>query len=39
MEQISEMLSNFLATAAASALRSDAPFGVSERGRSVPFLI
>lgn len=23
-------------TAAASALRSDAPFGVSERGRSVP---
>jgi hypothetical protein len=33
------MLSNFLATAAASALRSDAPFGVSERGRSVPFLI
>ncbi|MEA2678078.1 MAG: hypothetical protein QOJ81_2219 [Chloroflexota bacterium] len=28
-----------LATAAASALRSDAPFGASERGRSVPCLI
>ena len=28
-----------LATAAASALRTDAPFGASERGRSVPFLI
>jgi hypothetical protein len=25
-------------TAAASALRSDTPSGVSERGRSVPFL-
>ena len=32
------MMSNFLATPAANALRTDAPFGVSVRGRSVPFL-
>jgi hypothetical protein len=32
------MLNFFLASSAALELRTDAPFGVSERGRSVPFL-
>jgi hypothetical protein len=32
------MLSMNLLTAAAFELRTDAPFGVSVRGRSVPFL-
>jgi len=38
MEQISQMKPINLATPAANALRTDAPFGVSVRGRSVPFL-
>lgn len=39
MEHDPRMMIPNLATAAASVLRTDAPFGASERGRSVPFLI